>query len=172
MLRKELIQTFRDPRMMFVILIVPVFQTLIFGYAVTTDVNRVETGIVDLANTVTSRATAQQFISSGIFIPTYMNSYADAWDAMDQGKIQAMLSSFFVIFPATLLSGFAFPIDNMPGVIRAITILNPVRYMMTILREIFLKGNGLTVLWPCFLALFLLGTALLTAATMRFKKTQ
>jgi len=82
-----------------------------------------------------------------------------------------MLSSFFVIFPATLLSGFAFPIDNMPGVIRAITILNPVRYMMTILREIFLKGNGLAVLWPDFLALFLLGTALLTAATMRFKKT-
>ena len=84
---------------------------------------------------------------------------------------QAMLSSFFVIFPATLLSGFAFPIDNMPGVIRAITVLNPVRYMMTILREIFLKGNGLAVLWPNFLALFLLGTALLTAATMRFKKT-
>ena len=59
----------------------------------------------------------------------------------------------------------------MPAVIRAITILNPVRYMMTILREIFLKGNGLAVLWPNFLALFLIGTVLLTAATMRFKKT-
>ena len=88
MLKKELIQTFRDPRMMVVILLVPVIQTLIFGYAVTTDVNRVETGIVDLANTQASRTTTRQFVSSGIFIPAYMNSYADAWDAMDQGKIQ------------------------------------------------------------------------------------
>jgi len=59
----------------------------------------------------------------------------------------------------------------MPPVIRAITIVDPVRYMMTILREIFLKGNGLQVLWPDLLALFLLGTALLTTATLRFRKS-
>ncbi|HRW78361.1 MAG TPA: ABC transporter permease, partial [Candidatus Sabulitectum sp.] len=71
----------------------------------------------------------------------------------------------------TLLSGFAFPIENMPGVIRALTLFNPVRYMMTVLREIFLKGNGLETLWPQFLALLLLGSVLLTGATMRFRKT-
>jgi len=45
------------------------------------------------------------------------------------------------------------------------------RYMMTILRDIFLKGNGLDILWPNYLAMLLLGTALLTTATLRFKKT-
>ena len=114
MLRKELIQTFRDPRMMFVILVVPVFQTLIFGYAVTTDVNRVETGIVDLANTAASRAATRLFISSGIFIPTYMNSYADAWDAMDQGKIQAMI----LINPEGLMQ---FVTDGSRGISAGVT---------------------------------------------------
>ncbi|MEA3266824.1 MAG: ABC transporter permease, partial [Candidatus Fermentibacteria bacterium] len=76
-----------------------------------------------------------------------------------------------VIFPASLLSGFAFPIANMPKIIRIFTIFNPMRYMMTILRDIFLKGNGLDILWPNYLAMFLIGAVLLTAATLRFKKT-
>lgn len=84
---------------------------------------------------------------------------------------QAMLSAFFVIFPASLLSGFAFPIANMPEIIRFFTIFNPMRYMMTILRDVFLKGNGLDILWPNYLAMLLLGAALLTTATLRFKKT-
>ncbi|MBD3278244.1 MAG: ABC transporter permease subunit [Candidatus Aegiribacteria sp.] len=340
MLKKELLQTLRDPRMRLVILVVPVFQALIFGYAVTTDVNRVETAIVDLAHTPETRSVISDFTASGIFVPSVVTGdYATAWAALDQGAVQAMLffdpggniqavtdgsrgissgvtagyasailssrnhppvelrsrawynpllesrnfyvpgviammvlvvtlilssmavvrekeigtmeqimvtpikrwefiagktlpfaaigmvnvlvvsavavlwfsiplrgsipllmlasalylmntlgmgllistisstqqqamlSSFFFIFPATLLSGFAFPIENMPGVIRGLTFLNPVRYMMTVLREIFLKGNGLETLWPSFLGMFLIGTALLTAATLRFKKT-
>lgn len=84
---------------------------------------------------------------------------------------QAMLSAFFVIFPSTLLSGFAFPIANMPAIIRFFTFFNPMRYMMIILRDLFLKGNGFPTLWTNYLALFLLGLALLTTAIMRFKKT-
>ncbi len=340
MLKKELLQTLRDPRMRMVILIMPILQTLIFGYAVTTDVKKVDTAVVDLAGTTGTRAITDQFISSGIFVQKQIpNNYAAAWEAMDQSEIQAMilfnrqgqmqfvtdgsrglsagvtagyaaailagnqqssitvesrawynpllesrnfyvpgviammvmvvtlilssmavvreveigtmeqimvtpmkrwefiagkllpfgaigmvnvlvvtavavlwfniplqgslpllmlgavlylmntlglgllistvsrtqqqamLSAFFVIFPASLLSGFAFPIANMPGIIRFFTIFNPMRYMMTILRDLFLKGNGLDILWPNYLAMFLLGTALLTAATLRFKKT-
>ena len=50
--------------------------------------------------------------------------------------------------PAFMLSGFAFPIRNMPLAVQALTYLNPVRYFMEIVRGIFLKGIGLTVLWP------------------------
>ncbi len=340
MLKKELLQTLRDPRMRFVILIVPIFQTLVFGYAVTTDVKQVDTAIVDLANTERTRTITENFLASGIFIQQPLpNDYQSAWEAMNQGKVQAMilfnsngqmqfvtdgsrgmsagvtagyaaailsknqqppisiesrawynpflesrnfyvpgviammvmvitlilssmavvrekeigtmeqimvtpmkrwefivgkllpfgligmvnvlvvtavavfwfniplhgslpllmlasvlylmntlgmgllistvsrtqqqamLSAFFVIFPASLLSGFAFPIANMPQVIRFFTYFNPMRYMMTILRDLFLKGNGLSVLWPNYLGLLLLDITLLTTATLRFKKT-
>jgi ABC-2 type transport system permease protein len=340
MLRKELIQTFRDPRMRMIILVVPVFQTLIFGYAVTTDVDHVNTAVVDLADSRATRDMVRRFTSAGVFVPIDAgDSFGEAWEAMDQNEVQAMilfdtegrmqfvtdgsrgissgvtagyaaqilagtsrppvalearawynpllesrffyvpgvialmvlvitlilssmavvrekeigtmeqimaspirrwefilgktlpfaaigivdillvsavavswfhiplrgsmpllllsavlylmntlgagllistvsrtqqqamLTCFFFIFPATLLSGFAFPIANMPPLIRAGTLLNPVRHMMTILRETFLKGNGPAALWPEMLALLLLGAAMLTVATLRFRKT-
>jgi ABC-2 type transport system permease protein len=339
MLKKELLQTFRDPRMRTVILLVPVLQTLVFGYAATTDVNRVEAAVVDLSGSPRSRSLIGDFTSSGVFIPSYYPTYREAWSAMDRGEVQAMLfldrrgntqfttdgsrgvssgvasgyaasilsrrmpggaalsfrawfnpllksrnfyvpgviammvmvvtvilssmavvrekeigtmeqimvtpirkwefilgktlpfaaigmvnvlavsavavlwfriplqgsvplllfsavlylmntlgagllistvsstqqqamlSSFLFIFPAVLLSGFAFPVANMPGLIRIFTFIDPIRYEMTVLRGVFLKGNGLPDLWPDLAALFLLGTALLTAAVLRFRKT-
>ena len=84
---------------------------------------------------------------------------------------QAMMTAFFVIFPAMLLSGFAFPIENMPLPIQWLTLLNPLRFYMVIIRGIFLKGVGLAVLWPQFAALAILGMAMLMFAISRFKKT-
>jgi len=84
---------------------------------------------------------------------------------------QAMMSMFFFITPAMMLSGFIFPIANMPEVIQWITYLNPLRYYLIIIRGVFLKGVGLDILWPQFVALFLLGTACLWIATRRFHKT-
>lgn len=84
---------------------------------------------------------------------------------------QAMMCVFFVIFPAMLLSGFMFPIANMPALIQGITYLNPLRYFLVIIRAIFLKGTGWAVLWPNFAALGLIGTALLALAINRFHKT-
>jgi ABC-2 type transport system permease protein len=83
---------------------------------------------------------------------------------------QAMMSTFFFFQPAMLLSGFVFPIANMPEVIQVLTYLNPLRYFLVIIRGIFLKGNGFAILWPQFLALFLLGLAVLTASVARFRK--
>ena len=83
---------------------------------------------------------------------------------------QAMMSTFFFYFPAVLLSGFMFPIANMPEAVQWLTYLNPLRYYLVILRGIFLKGNGADVLWPQLLALFLLGGAVLAASTLRFHK--
>jgi ABC-2 type transport system permease protein len=84
---------------------------------------------------------------------------------------QAMMSAFFFIFPAILLSGFAFPIENMPLPVQWLTFLNPLRYFLVIIRGIFLKGIGMAILWPQLTALFLLGSIILMFAVNRFRKT-
>jgi ABC-2 type transport system permease protein len=84
---------------------------------------------------------------------------------------QAMMTAFFFMQPAILLSGFIYPIANMPVMIQWITYLNPLRYFLVIIRGIFLKGVGLHVLWPQMAALAILGGALLLTASSRFRKT-
>jgi len=83
---------------------------------------------------------------------------------------QALMSAFFFYLPAVLLSGFMFPIENMPEVAQWITYLNPLRYFLVIIRDLFLKGSGLDLLWPQFLAQGLLGLSLLTFSATRFQK--
>ena len=84
---------------------------------------------------------------------------------------QAMMSSFMFTFPAMLLSGFAFPIANMPTWVQYATYANPLRYYLIIIRGIFLKGVGSGILWPELLSLFILGGIILAFAVQRFHKT-
>ena len=84
---------------------------------------------------------------------------------------QAMMSAFFFQFPAVLLSGFVFPIANMPEPVQWLTFLNPLRYFLVVIRGIFLKGVGLTILWPNLLALAVMGLLVLWLAAKRFRKT-
>jgi len=84
---------------------------------------------------------------------------------------QAMMTTFFFFFPAVLLSGFMFPIANMPKVIQWLTCLNPLRYYLVIVRGIFLKGVGPVVLWPQMVVLGVMGMAVLWLASKRFRKT-
>jgi ABC-2 type transport system permease protein len=72
--------------------------------------------------------------------------------------------------PAVLLSGFMFPIENMPEVFQYLTYLNPLRYFLIIIRGLFLKGNGLDILWPQMAALFVIGTVVITLSAVRFRK--
>ncbi|MBK5274052.1 MAG: ABC transporter permease [Desulfuromonadales bacterium] len=90
---------------------------------------------------------------------------------VSQTQQQAMMTAFFIIFPAMLLSGFAFPIENMPLPVQWLTLLNPLRYYMVIIRGIFLKGVGIGIIWPHLAALGGLGFVLLSLAIRRFKKT-
>lgn len=83
---------------------------------------------------------------------------------------QALMSSFFFFLPATLLSGFMFPIENMPDPAQWITYLNPLRYFLVIIRDVFLKGSGIDLLWPQFMALGILGVLVLAFSAMRFHK--
>lgn len=84
--------------------------------------------------------------------------------------LASQLALLVTVLPAFLLSGFIFPLDNMPAPIQAVSHLVVARYFVTILRGIYLKDVGLEILWPQ--ALFLLGFALLilSVAVMKFKK--
>jgi ABC-2 type transport system permease protein len=84
---------------------------------------------------------------------------------------QAMMTTtFFFLTPMIYLSGFIFPIENMPGWIQPVTYLIPLRYFLVILRGIFLKGVGLETFWPQALALLVWGLAILGLATLRSSK--
>jgi ABC-2 type transport system permease protein len=86
-------------------------------------------------------------------------------------QMQAMMTSAFgIMMPMMFLSGFAFPIENMPTAIQYFTYLVPLRYFIVILRGIVLKGIGFSDLWPETLALFLFGVIILFLSSLRFRK--
>lgn len=82
-----------------------------------------------------------------------------------------MTAQFFVMMPMLILSGFIFPIENMPKFFQYLTYLIPVRYFMTIVRGIFLKGDGFADLWPQTLALFVIGVAVLSLSVYTFRRS-
>jgi ABC-2 type transport system permease protein len=82
-----------------------------------------------------------------------------------------MTAVFFFMMPMIYLSGFIFPIENMPAVIQPVTYLIPLRYYLVIVRGIFLKGVGLEAFWRDAALMLGWGLAVLALATMRSKKT-
>jgi ABC-2 type transport system permease protein len=98
-------------------------------------------------------------LGAGLFIST-----------VSRTQQQAMMSTFLFFQPFFLLSGFTFPIRNMPVAVQYLTFLNPVRYFLEIVRGIFLKGSGVSVLWPQLVALAVIGVSVLTMSALRFHK--
>ena len=98
-------------------------------------------------------------LGAGLFVST-----------ISQTQQQAMLGSFFFALPAFMLSGFAFPIRNMPLAVQYLTYLDPLRYFIEIVRGIFLKGVGISVLWPDMACLAVYGMAVLGLSAARFRK--
>jgi ABC-2 type transport system permease protein len=88
-----------------------------------------------------------------------------------QTQQQAFATNFFVVNPMVTLSGFATPISSMPDVLQWLTCVDPVRYYLIIIRGTFVKGVGLAELWPQMAALAILGTGLLAASILRFRKS-
>jgi ABC-2 type transport system permease protein len=83
---------------------------------------------------------------------------------------QAMMTTFFFILPFFMFSGFVFPIASMPPVIQWLAYLNPLRYFLVIIRGVFLKGVGMEILWPQFIAMMVLGLIVFISAVKRFRK--
>jgi ABC-2 type transport system permease protein len=84
---------------------------------------------------------------------------------------QAMMTSMFlVLMPMMYLSGFAFPIENMPRLLQFISLAIPMRYYLVIVRSIILKGVGVSSLWFEAGMLFFMGMVILSASILRFRK--
>lgn len=84
---------------------------------------------------------------------------------------EAMMSVFLFYMPTVLLSGFAYPITNMPQIIQWFTFVNPLRYFMVVIRSIFLKGIGLEILWAQLVPLLVMGVLVITFSALRFRKS-
>jgi len=99
-------------------------------------------------------------IGLGLLISTISNTQQEAF-----------MSMFFFLLPIIILGGFMFPVANMPVVFQWISLANPLRHYLELVRGVFLKGAGLDALWTQLLALALMGPALLAFAVRRFHKT-
>ncbi len=120
-------------------------------------------GIPFRGNFLLLLACAALFIMSTVGVGLFIST-------ISQTQQQAVMASFFFFTPAFMLSGFAFPVRNMPIAVQYLSYLNPVRYFITIVRGIFLKGTGVEVLWPDMLALAAYGILILGASSLRFHK--
>jgi ABC-2 type transport system permease protein len=98
-------------------------------------------------------------LGAGLFLST-----------ISQTQQQAMMGAFFFFQPAFMLSGFTFPIRNMPEPVQWLTYLNPMRYFMEIVRGLFLKGSGAAELWVQITALAVFGVTILFLSALRFHK--
>jgi len=99
-------------------------------------------------------------LALGLFISTISNTQQQAM----------MTATFFFLMPMIYLSGFIFPIENMPRAIQLVTYVIPLRYFLVIVRGIFLKGIGLSLLWPQAVALASWGAVVLGLAVIRSRK--
>lgn len=99
-------------------------------------------------------------LALGLFISTISDTQQQAM----------MTATFFFLTPMIYLSGFIFPIENMPRVIQYVTYIVPLRYFLVIVRGIFLKGIGLDLLWPQAAAMAAWGLIVLALAVMRSRK--
>jgi ABC-2 type transport system permease protein len=84
---------------------------------------------------------------------------------------EAFMTMFMFFLPAMILSGFFFPIENMPVGFQYLSLIDPVRYYVEAVRAIFLKGAGIGALWPEIVALAVMGGLILWFASTRFRKT-
>jgi ABC-2 type transport system permease protein len=98
-------------------------------------------------------------LGAGLFIST-----------ISRTQQQVNMATGVMFQPFFMLSGFTFPIRNMPQIAQWITYVNPVRYFMEIVRGVFLQGAGFQALWPQMTALAVFGVAILWASVLRFHK--
>ena len=104
------------------------------------------------------------YLTSSLGIGVFVSTIADTMQS-------AMLAAIFIsLLPSILLSGFIFPIENMPKAIQLITYLFPGRYFVTAIRGVYLKGVGLSVLWPEALMLLCFSTAIVWLSASRFQE--
>ena len=110
------------------------------------------------------------FVLTGTFLMTSLGVGLFV-STISKTQQQAMMTAiFFVMMPMMYISGFVFPIENMPMPLQYLSLFIPMRYYLVIVRSIILKGVGLDVLWPQAVMLLTMGLAILVASALRFRK--
>lgn len=102
------------------------------------------------------------FLLSGVGLGLMISSIAVT-------QQQGLLGAFLVMVPSVVLSGFATPIANMPDFMQDLTYLIPLRYFLIILRGVFLEGADISLLWPQFWPMALIGVGCLSFASWLFR---
>ena len=108
-------------------------------------------------------ATSGLLLLSGLGIGLFASTMANT-------QQEAMLTVWMTLLPSIFLSGFFFPLEAMPAVLRWFSAIIPLRYYLVIIRAVMLKGSGLDSIWMETLALFAFGVVILVAASLRFRK--
>ena len=106
---------------------------------------------------------------SGLFLMTALGIGLFV-SSISKNQQQATMAIFFIMFPNFLLSGFFYPIANMPQFIQWITYLVPLRYYLVIVRGVFLKGAGIGLMWDQVIPMAVLGLVILTFSMLSFRK--
>ncbi len=110
------------------------------------------------------------FVLTGIFLMTSLGIGLFV-STISKTQQQAMMTAiFFVMMPMMYISGFVFPIENMPMPLQYLSLCIPMRYYLVIIRSIILKGVGIDMLWPQAVVLLTMGLAILVASALRFRK--
>ena len=102
------------------------------------------------------------FLLSGVGLGLMISSIAVT-------QQQGLLGAFLLLVPSVVLSGFATPIANMPEFMQDLTYLIPLRYFLIILRGVFLEGADVSLLWPQFWPMAVIGLASLAFANWLFR---
>jgi len=98
-------------------------------------------------------------LGMGIFISTVSRS-----------QQQSMFLAWFLLVFMIIMSGFLFPIENMPLVLRYLSCINPLRYFVLVVRELFLKGSGMSYLWDQGVIMLVFSLIIITLSAIRFQK--
>ncbi len=98
-------------------------------------------------------------LGTGIFLSTVSSS-----------QQQALLNAFFVILPALMLSGYVFPVEHMPAPVQWLTVFNPLRHYIDLMRALMVQGGGLEHRLGAVAGLAGIGALVLIAASLRFRK--
>ncbi len=109
------------------------------------------------------------FVSTFVFLLTTFGLGIFS-SVISKTQQQALMTAYFFAMPNIILSGFVFPIESMPAVIRFITNFVPLKYFLIILRGVFLKGAGVDILYKQILILLTFGVAIFSFSVFRFRK--
>jgi ABC-2 type transport system permease protein len=109
------------------------------------------------------------FALATLFISTNLG-FGLLISTVSRTQAQAMSTAFFMLMPSMILSGFLFPVENMPRVVQVVSYVIPLTYFLQIVRGIFLKGSGFSVLWPQAAVLAAMGAAIISLSIVRFQK--